>query len=63
MLCVLVPCSRSLRIPPHVSILHVEQEVVGDDTTALDSVLECDVERKQLLEREQQLTNATREPQ
>ncbi|XP_065186407.1 ATP-binding cassette sub-family F member 3-like [Sycon ciliatum] len=55
--------SRSLRIPPHISVLHVEQEVVGDNTSALDSVLECDVERKELLQREQELTGATRDPQ
>ena len=31
-----------LKIPSHISLLHVEQEVVGDDTVALDSVLESD---------------------
>lgn len=30
---------------PDVDFLLVEQEVVGDDTLALDSVLEADVER------------------
>ncbi|KAG9343270.1 hypothetical protein JZ751_014251 [Albula glossodonta] len=34
--------SRSLRVPAHISILHVEQEVEGDDTTALQSVLQSD---------------------
>ncbi|MCI4377112.1 hypothetical protein PGIGA_G00199930 [Pangasianodon gigas] len=34
--------SRSLRVPAHISILHVEQEVAGDDTPALQSVLESD---------------------
>jgi ATP-binding cassette, subfamily F, member 3 len=33
---------KQLQIPSHISILHVEQEVVGDDTIALNSVLECD---------------------
>ena len=33
---------KQLQIPSHISILHVEQEVVGDDTIALSSVLECD---------------------
>uniref|UniRef100_A0A4W6FBN4 ATP-binding cassette sub-family F member 3 n=1 Tax=Lates calcarifer TaxID=8187 RepID=A0A4W6FBN4_LATCA len=32
--------SRSLRVPAHISILHVEQEVAGDETAALQSVLE-----------------------
>ncbi|XP_064384426.1 ATP-binding cassette sub-family F member 3-like [Halichondria panicea] len=41
-----------LRLPAGVSVLHVEQEVTGDNTLALDSVLECDTERVQLLARE-----------
>ena len=40
---------RELRLPAGVSVLHVEQEVTGDNTLALDSVLECDTERVQLL--------------
>lgn len=36
---------RELFIPSHVTVLHVEQEVVGDDTNAVDSVLEADVVR------------------
>uniref|UniRef100_A0A8D0EG15 ATP-binding cassette sub-family F member 3 n=1 Tax=Salvator merianae TaxID=96440 RepID=A0A8D0EG15_SALMN len=48
--------SRSLRIPAHISILHVEQEVVGDDTLALQSVLECDTTRENLLKEEKELT-------
>ncbi len=39
----------SLIIPAHISILHVEQEVVGDDTRALDSVLQADQAREELL--------------
>ncbi|KAL4442757.1 hypothetical protein ABPG77_006751 [Micractinium sp. CCAP 211/92] len=42
-------------IPSNCQILHVEQEVVGDSTSALDAVLQCDTERLQLLEEEQQL--------
>lgn len=38
--------------PPHLRILHVEQEITGDDTIVLDYVLSCDVVRKELLERE-----------
>ncbi|XP_021250130.1 ATP-binding cassette sub-family F member 3 isoform X1 [Numida meleagris] len=48
--------SRSLRIPSHISILHVEQEVAGDDTPALQSVLECDTTRESLLREEKELT-------
>ena len=39
-------------IPKNCQILHVEQEVVGDDTTALQCVLDSDIERTQLLEEE-----------
>ncbi|OQV19581.1 ATP-binding cassette sub-family F member 3 [Hypsibius exemplaris] len=47
--------SRSLKIPSHLSILHVEQEATGDDTLALQSVLECDEKRESLLKSEKQL--------
>lgn len=42
-------------IPNNCQILHVEQEVVGDDTTALQCVLKADVERTRLLEEEASL--------
>ncbi|XP_025950626.1 ATP-binding cassette sub-family F member 3 [Dromaius novaehollandiae] len=48
--------SQSLRIPSHISILHVEQEVAGDETPALHSVLECDTTRESLLQEERELT-------
>merc|ERR1712168_190317 len=48
---------RHLRIPPHVTVLHVEQEVVGDDTTALQSVLECDTKRESLLQEEKTISS------
>ncbi|XP_068945423.1 ATP-binding cassette sub-family F member 3 isoform X1 [Petaurus breviceps papuanus] len=48
--------TRSLRIPAHISVLHVEQEVVGDDTMALQSVLESDTFREGLLQRERVLS-------
>lgn len=35
--------------------MHVEQEVAGDDTSALESVLQSDVERCALLKRETEL--------
>lgn len=50
--------SKQLRIPSHVRVLHVEQEVAGDDTSALESVLECDQERSALLSRETELQAA-----
>jgi ATP-binding cassette subfamily F protein 3 len=37
-------------------MLHVEQEVTGDDTPALQSVLECDTYREGLLKEERDLT-------
>ncbi|KAF8446446.1 P-loop containing nucleoside triphosphate hydrolase protein [Boletus edulis BED1] len=43
---------RELPIPAHITILFVEQEVIGDDTTALDSVLKADVWRDHLLKEE-----------
>lgn len=47
--------SKNLQIPSHISILHVEQEVTGDNTIALDSVLECDTVRTSLLTREKEI--------
>ncbi|XP_061097924.1 ATP-binding cassette sub-family F member 3-like [Conger conger] len=47
--------SRSLHVPAHISILHVEQEVEGDDTHALQSVLESDTVREGLLAEERRL--------
>jgi len=48
--------SRNLAIPSHIRILHVEQEVVGDETPALQSVLEADEIRENLLKEEKELT-------
>lgn len=39
-------------IPRNCQILHVEQEVVGDDMSALQCVLNSDIERTRLLEEE-----------
>ena len=47
--------SAQLYIPPHLSVLHVEQEVVGDDTPAIQSVLSCDFARESLLEQEKEI--------
>lgn len=49
--------SRQLIIPKHISILHVEQEVVGDDTTVIDSLLQTNEVRYKLIVRERQLAN------
>jgi ATP-binding cassette subfamily F protein 3 len=36
-------------LPPNCQVLHVEQEVTGDDTAVIDAVLACDTERARLL--------------
>ncbi len=48
---------RELGVPEHIRILHVEQEIAGDDITAIRSVLMADVERETLLEDEQTLSH------
>jgi hypothetical protein len=48
--------SGQLKIASHIRILHVEQEVHGDDTLAIESVLQCDIKRQYLLDREKELT-------
>lgn len=48
---------REVPIPAYITILFVEQEIVGDDTLALDSVLKADVWRDTLL-REEATLNA-----
>ncbi|KAG2491511.1 hypothetical protein HYH03_010088 [Edaphochlamys debaryana] len=42
-------------IPPNCQILHVEQEVVGDETPVIEAVLACDSERTSLLREEAEL--------
>lgn len=42
-------------IPNHILMMHVEQEIRGDDTSVLDSVLQADKEREWLLDVESQL--------
>lgn len=48
--------SKQLQIPSHISILHVEQEVVGDETLAIASVLECDEKLNELWRLEKELS-------
>jgi len=43
------------KFPGHIRILHVEQEILGDDTTVLEYVLSCDAVREELLGREKAL--------
>ncbi|ORY61220.1 ABC transporter [Pseudomassariella vexata] len=47
---------REVPIPTHISILHVEQELTGDDTSAIQAVLDADVWRKVLLKEQIDLT-------
>ncbi|KDE06255.1 ATP-binding cassette, sub-family F, member 3 [Microbotryum lychnidis-dioicae p1A1 Lamole] len=49
---------REVAIPQHITILYVQQEVIGDDTLAIDSVLQADVHRTRLMNEEAEL-NAT----
>jgi ATP-binding cassette subfamily F protein 3 len=43
-------CRKELeKFPTNLHILQVEQEVEGDDLTVLQHVLQCDVEREELL--------------
>jgi ATP-binding cassette subfamily F protein 1 len=44
-----------LKIPPKIDCLYVEQEVVADETRAVDAVLKADAERWALLEEEKHL--------
>lgn len=48
---------REVPIPSHISVLYVEQEIAGDETTALESVLRADVWRHKLMTEEAE-TNA-----
>jgi ATP-binding cassette subfamily F protein 3 len=47
---------RELNVPTHISLLYVEQEVIGDDTPALEMVLKADVWRTHLLNEEKRMT-------
>lgn len=43
---------REISVPQQISVLYVQQEVIGDDTLAIDSVLSADVHRSRLLAEE-----------
>ena len=49
---------RKLPVPDFIDILLVEQEVVGDDRSALESVVAADVELQQLRKRKMELESA-----
>lgn len=48
---------RELDIPTHISILHVEQEMVGDETIAIEAVISADIFRAHLLKEAAELDN------
>lgn len=47
--------SGDLKLPPRIDFLYVEQEVVADDTPAVEAVLKADKVRWDLLEEERSL--------
>ncbi|XP_076157989.1 ATP-binding cassette sub-family F member 1 isoform X2 [Alosa pseudoharengus] len=49
--------NRALSIPPNIDVLLCEQEVIADDTPAVQAVLKADTRRLKLLEEERQLQN------
>ncbi|EOR04146.1 hypothetical protein J056_002224 [Wallemia ichthyophaga EXF-994] len=46
---------REVPVPNHISILYVEQEIIGDDTTAIESVLAADIWRTHYINQELEL--------
>lgn len=50
--------SKDLKLPPRIDFLYVEQEVVADDTPAVEAVLRADKVRWNLLEEEKTLMAA-----
>jgi ATP-binding cassette, subfamily F, member 1 len=47
--------SRDLKLPPRIDFLYVEQEVVADNTPAVEAVLRADTRRWELMEEEKKL--------
>ncbi|KAI5810138.1 P-loop containing nucleoside triphosphate hydrolase protein [Peziza echinospora] len=47
---------RELPVPKHITILHVEQELAGDDTSAIQAVLDADVWRKHLMSEQEKIS-------
>ncbi|WVW81988.1 hypothetical protein I302_103993 [Kwoniella bestiolae CBS 10118] len=52
---------REVPIPTHISVLYVEQEISGDSTTALESVLQADVWRHKYITEEKELNDKLNE--
>jgi ATP-binding cassette, subfamily F, member 1 len=50
--------SRDLILPPRIDFLYVEQEVVADDTPAVEAVLKADIKRWDLMQEEKTLMEA-----
>ena len=44
-------------MPWYIQILHIAQEIPGEERSALQTVLDCDVERSALLQELEKLTN------
>ncbi|CAG9537682.1 unnamed protein product [Cercopithifilaria johnstoni] len=53
--------SKQLKIPSNITMLSVEQEVEGDDTEVMQSVLQSDTRRMELLCREEKLQKFLKE--
>ncbi|KAK0414550.1 hypothetical protein QR680_011489 [Steinernema hermaphroditum] len=53
----MIACGQ-LPVPSNISMLAVEQEVEGDDTLVVDSVLACDTRREDMLRREKEIQDA-----
>lgn len=49
--------SRAFDIPPGIDILYCEQEVVSDDTPAVEAVLKADIKRTELMQLAKDLEN------
>uniref|UniRef100_A0A914CTK2 ABC transporter domain-containing protein n=1 Tax=Acrobeloides nanus TaxID=290746 RepID=A0A914CTK2_9BILA len=57
----MISCGQ-LTIPSNITMLSVEQEVEGDDTPVIDSVLACDIKRQALLREEKELNESINDP-
>ena len=52
--------TRAIKMPPNIDVLLCEQEVVADDTTAVNAILKADVKRTALLEEAEKLEKEQR---
>ena len=52
--------TRAIQIPPSIDVLLCEQEVVADDTPAVQAILKADVKRTALLEEAEKLEKEQR---